>query len=168
MPRVLITGGAGFIGQALARVLLKRGFHVRTFDMFRPQETVGEHIVGTIMYPDEIGKAAHGSEFVVHLAALLGVRRTEEQRLRCLDININGTKNVLDACGSAGVKKIVFASSSEVYGEPVNIASRIQNIAQANEIYFTEATSLSLNKAEVPSAEIGYRILKGMPQRIKI
>lgn len=62
----------------------------------------------------------------------------------------------------------VSIEEGDVYGEAVNIAARIEGIADANEIYFTEATYLAMNKAEVPSAEIGYRVLKGIPQKIKV
>lgn len=62
----------------------------------------------------------------------------------------------------------VTIDEGDVYGEAVNIASRIEGIAEPNEVYFTEATYLSMNKSEVPSAEIGYRLLKGIPQKIKV
>jgi UDP-glucose 4-epimerase len=58
-----------------------------------------------------------GCDYVVHLAAALGVERTEAKRLECLFININGTINVLEACIKEKIKKVVFTSSSEVYGE---------------------------------------------------
>ncbi|HEY5720218.1 MAG TPA: adenylate/guanylate cyclase domain-containing protein, partial [Gammaproteobacteria bacterium] len=57
----------------------------------------------------------------------------------------------------------VLLAEDDVYGEAVNIAARIEGIAEPGEVYFTEATYLSMNRAEVPSAEIGYRILKGIP-----
>lgn len=56
----------------------------------------------------------------------------------------------------------------DIYGEPVNIASRLESISEANEIYFTESTFLAMNKNEVPTAEIGYRMFKGIPDKIKI
>lgn len=62
----------------------------------------------------------------------------------------------------------VSIEEGDVYGEAVNIAARIEGIAEANEVYFTEATYLAMNKAEVPSAEIGYRMLKGIPHKIKV
>ncbi|MBN1586460.1 MAG: hypothetical protein JW937_03410 [Candidatus Omnitrophica bacterium] len=62
----------------------------------------------------------------------------------------------------------VIVDEGDVYGEAVNIASRIEGIAEPNEVYFTESTYLSMNKSEVPSAEIGYRLLKGIPEKIKI
>lgn len=116
--KVLITGGAGFIGQALARNFMAHGFIVKTFDIVTPRENTCEHVLGTIMFPDEIFKAVKGCDYVIHLAAMLGVKRTEKERMQCLDVNINGTVNVLDACVKAGVKKIILSSSSEVYGEP--------------------------------------------------
>jgi UDP-glucose 4-epimerase len=119
MKKVLITGGAGFIGSAVAKNLLDKGLHVKIYDIIKPDKKIGEYIRGTIMYPTEIYEAVKDCDYVVHLAAMLGVRRTETDRMGCLDVNIQGTKNVLDACVKANVKKILFGSSSEVYGEPV-------------------------------------------------
>ena len=62
----------------------------------------------------------------------------------------------------------VSTEEGDVYGEAVNIAARIEGIAEPNEVYFTEATYLSMNKTEVPSAEIGFRILRGIPEKIKV
>jgi len=117
MEKIFITGGAGFIGQALAKQLLKNGYGVKTFDIVEPTETICEHEVDTIMYQDELFNAMKGYDYVVHLAAMLGVRRTEQKRMGCLDINIQGTKNVLEVSVKTGIKKIIFCSSSEVYGD---------------------------------------------------
>lgn len=62
----------------------------------------------------------------------------------------------------------VTVDEGDIFGEAVNIAARIEGIAEANEIYFTESTYLAMNKSEVPSAEIGYRVLKGIPHKIKV
>ncbi|TAL19178.1 hypothetical protein EPN90_04385 [Patescibacteria group bacterium] len=62
----------------------------------------------------------------------------------------------------------VTVKDNDVFGEPVNIAARIEGIAEVNEIYFTEAVYLAMNKAEVPSAEVGVRHLKGIPHEIKV
>lgn len=62
----------------------------------------------------------------------------------------------------------VSIKDNDVYGEAVNIAARVEGLADANQIFFTEATYLSMNKSEVPSAEIGYRLLKGIPDKIKV
>jgi len=62
----------------------------------------------------------------------------------------------------------VNIKDNDIFGEAVNIASRIEGIAKAGEIYLTEAVYLSMNKSEIPSAEIGYRYLKGIPEQIKV
>ena len=74
---------------------------------------------GSILDCSSLRDALAGCDAVVHLAAYLGVRRTETNKLRCLEINVNGTQNVLDIAIQHRVKKIIFASSSEVYGEPL-------------------------------------------------
>lgn len=117
--KVFITGGAGFIGLAVAQTLVEKGFEVRLFDIVEPPTSIGEFKRGTTMYPDEVYRAMQGCDYVIHLAAMLGVKKTESNKLSCIDINIQGTKNVLDACEKANVKKVVFSSSSEVYGEPL-------------------------------------------------
>jgi UDP-glucose 4-epimerase len=58
---------------------------------------------------------------VIHLAASLGVVNVERDPVQTLDINLGGTKNVLEACRTNNIKKIIFSSSSEVYGEPAKI-----------------------------------------------
>lgn len=57
---------------------------------------------------------------------------------------------------------------NDVYGEAVNIAARLEGVSEANDVYFTEATYLAMNRSEVPTAEIGYRLFKGIPDKIKI
>ena len=62
----------------------------------------------------------------------------------------------------------VRVESNDIFGEPVNIASRVESIAEAGEVYFTEAVYLAMNKAEVPSQEVGYFELKGIPGKIRV
>jgi len=123
--KVLVTGGAGCIGMQVCNELLSRGIKVVLFDLYEQinvsKERINDKIelyYGSILDESSLREAIRGCDAVIHLAAYLGVRRTEVNSLRCLDININGTKKVLDASVQSGVKKIVFASSSEVYGEP--------------------------------------------------
>ena len=120
MSIVLVTGGGGFIGREVAKQLLSRKYKVRLFDLVGTdiEEADGCHTTGSILDPYELSKAVRGCDYVIHLAAAVGVQRTEKNQLECLFINIQGTVNVLDACVRERAKKIVFASSSEVYGEP--------------------------------------------------
>ncbi|MBI2642224.1 MAG: NAD-dependent epimerase/dehydratase family protein [Candidatus Wildermuthbacteria bacterium] len=128
MPKkVLITGGGGFIGSALARNLVSKGFGVRLFDIdFTSHDLLCERqgdcpevekVLGSVLDATAVQNAAKGCAYVVHLAAILGVRRTEVKRLECLNVNILGTINVLEACVKEKVEKILLSSSSEVYGE---------------------------------------------------
>jgi len=145
--RILITGAGGMIGLALTENLLRRGHSVRCFDLYeqflRRREDLQrlkslgdiEIVPGTVMDRWAIAIAAKNCHAVVHLAAMLGVRRTEENRLLCIDININGTENVLNACVQNGVKRVVLASSSEVYGEPTHNPVREDDETKGKTVY---------------------------------
>ena len=119
MARVLVTGGAGFIGSAMA-AYLKRAYPdltVRVLDL-NPSPVEGvEKCIGSILDISDVSTALQGCDYVIHLAALLGVKRTDSQPLKCLRVNVQGTLNILEECVKDGVSKIVFASSSEVYGQ---------------------------------------------------
>ncbi len=64
--------------------------------------------------------------------------------------------------------EVAVHDDGDVYGDPVNITSRLESIAEAGEVFFTEAVYLAMNKREVPSSEIGYRQFKGVPEKIKV
>ncbi|MCK4901812.1 MAG: NAD-dependent epimerase/dehydratase family protein [Thermoplasmatales archaeon] len=135
MSKVLVTGGAGFIGSAMTNKLIEKKFEVKMFDLgiqfeknSPPQDV--EIYKGSILDKNDLMNAMEGCDYVVHLAAALGVRKTEKERLNTLNINIQGTKNVLDACVKDHVKKIVFSSSSEVYGDQTKLP-----ISETNPFY---------------------------------
>lgn len=119
-PRpTLITGGAGFVGSALAQALLDRGESVRTFDTMA-QERLEEHpsldhIIGDVTDRDAVRAAVAGCSLVLHLAAIADVRVYMKRPEAVLDNNILGTRNVLGTCADAGAP-VIFASSSEAYG----------------------------------------------------
>ncbi len=115
--RIGITGGSGFIGTNVANAL-KAKYEVVIFDRHKPKIDDIEFIKGDII-DDSIKKAFEDCDVVIHLAAAVGVKITEEDPILTLNTNILGTKNVLEACKLNDVKKIIFASSSEVYGEPL-------------------------------------------------
>ena len=140
--KVLVTGGAGCIGMAVCKELINRNIDVVLFDLYEQITVVRESIpknielyYGSILDESSLREAIKGCDGIIHLAAYLGVRRTEVNRLRCLDININGTKNVLDAAVYENIEKIVFASSSEVYGEPIKNPITEEDITQGKTVY---------------------------------
>ncbi len=139
--KVLVTGGAGCIGLQVCRELLKRGIEPVILDLGEQINVIKEQLdsfkifYGSILDYSTIREAINGCDAVIHLAAYLGVRRTEINKLRCLEINIEGTKNVLEASVSYGIDKIVFASSSEVYGEPISNPITEKDITQGKTVY---------------------------------
>jgi UDP-glucuronate 4-epimerase len=132
MSRYLVTGGAGFIGSHLVDRLLERGDQVVVLDNFNDfydpaikrrncaahVERAGYRLVeGDLRDPAAVARAfAGGIDLVVHLAAMAGVRPSLKDPGLYVDVNLRGTTNLYDAAVAAGVRKIVFASSSSVYG----------------------------------------------------
>jgi UDP-N-acetylglucosamine 4-epimerase len=124
--RILVTGGAGFIGSALCEAFLEQGNEVVCLDSL----ITGHHkniepflsnprftfIKGDIRDPETCKKACEGKDYVFHQAALGSVPRSIENPGRTNEINITGTLNMLVAARDAKVKRFVYASSSSVYG----------------------------------------------------
>jgi len=121
---VLITGGAGYIGSHIASGLIAQGDDVRIFDDLstgyqRNLDAVpeAEFIRGTITDAEAIGRAVQGCDYVFHEAALASVPRSVKDPVACNHVNVTGTINVLMACRAAGVKRVIYASSSSAYGD---------------------------------------------------
>jgi UDP-glucose 4-epimerase len=123
--KVLVTGGAGFIGSNLARALLARGDDVRVLDNFstgnRGNLAGLEHDVelveGDLRSYERVHAAVRGVEVVFHQGALPSVPRSVQDPLTTTAVNVEGTLNVLLAARDEGVRRIVNASSSSVYGD---------------------------------------------------
>ena len=117
---------------------------------------------GSVLDCSSLRDAMANCDSVIHLAAYLGVRRTETNKLRCLEININGTKNVLDCAVQHGVKKVIFASSSEVYGEPIENPITEKTITQGKTVYaITKLAGEELCKAYSQRyPQLSYTILR--------
>ena len=123
--KCFVTGGAGLIGLEVCKELLRQGCKVHLYDLgeqiqknkFNIPKGIITH-EGSILDVYSLQKAMKGCKYIFHLAAMLGVKYTEDNKLECLEINCNGTKNVLTAAANVKANKILFASSSEVYGEP--------------------------------------------------
>jgi UDP-glucose 4-epimerase len=122
--RVLVTGGAGFIGSNLVRALLEHGDDVRVLDNFstgrRPNldglEDDIEVVEGELRSYERVHNAVRGIELVFHLGALPSVPRSVHDPLTTSAVNIEGTLNVLLTARDEGIRRVVFASSSSVYG----------------------------------------------------
>ncbi len=125
MARYLVTGGAGFIGSNIAHELVRRGETVRIIDNLatgRRKNLDGllgkaEFIEGDICDPETIRRAVSGVDYVLHQAAIPSVARSVEDPLTTNRANVTGTLSVLIASRDAKVKRVVFASSSSVYGD---------------------------------------------------
>ena len=116
--KILITGGTGFIGSNITN-RLKKDNDVTVFDLKEPDNNELKFLKGSINEYSDVENAINDFDVVIHLAASLGVINTEENPVSTLDTNIFGTRNVLEACRKSNVKKIIFSSSSEIYGEPI-------------------------------------------------
>ncbi|MCP2519612.1 SDR family oxidoreductase [Candidatus Aminicenantes bacterium AC-708-M15] len=125
MAFYLVTGGAGFIGSNIVRFLIKKGERVRVLDNFLTgkKENLAsisdkiELIEGDIRHFEICLKATEGVDYVLHQAALPSVPRSVEDPLTTSEININGTLNILLASLKNKIKRVVYASSSSIYGD---------------------------------------------------
>jgi nucleoside-diphosphate-sugar epimerase len=124
MTRYLVTGGAGFIGSHLVEELLRRGESVRIVDNFstgrRENLPVGgevELVEGDLAEPDVARRAVAHCDYVLHQAAIPSVPRSVKDPVTSHRANVDGTLQVLLAARDAGVKRVVYAGSSSVYGD---------------------------------------------------
>jgi UDP-glucuronate 4-epimerase len=139
MMRVLVTGGAGFIGSHLCEALLRRGDAVVALDNFddfyapaRKRENLAgcagnprfTLVEGDIRDAAAVAAALHGVECIVHLAARAGVRPSIEQPLLYQDVNVGGTLVLLEAARQHAIRRFIFASSSSVYGNNPSVPFR--------------------------------------------
>lgn len=125
MAHILVTGGAGFIGSHLVTALVERGHAVRVFDNFstgKPENLAHlagrfEMVEGDLRDQAAVRAAMDGIAYVSHQGALGSVPWSIDDPVTANDINVNGTLYVLVAARDAGVQRVVFASSSSIYGD---------------------------------------------------
>ena len=122
--KVLVTGGAGFIGSRLVALLSQRGYETVVFDDLSTgyvENLAGfsdvRLVEGDVRNAEALAKAMHGCQMVFHLAASIGNVNSLRNPVEDSTVNVLGTLNVLEAAREAGVKRVVFASSSSVYGD---------------------------------------------------
>ena len=122
--RVLVTGGAGFIGSHLTRMLLERGYHVRVLDRFDygragiegVQDPRLEVVQGDICSSRDVSRALRDVHGVLALAAIVGDPACNLDPEETINLNYTATKVLVEACNFYGVQRLVFASSCSVYG----------------------------------------------------
>ncbi|HEX4728752.1 MAG TPA: NAD-dependent epimerase/dehydratase family protein [Jatrophihabitans sp.] len=124
---VLFTGGAGFIGSHVIPLLLERDYRIRIMDnMFRgDRDKMAELVAGgnvelidqDVRYGGSVQRAIKGCESVIHFAAV-SINKSVADSDESMDINMIGNHNVFAAAASEGVRRLVFASSASVYGDP--------------------------------------------------
>jgi len=130
--RCLVTGGAGFIGSNLVRALLERGFAVRVLDNLSTgrRENLAdvrddvEFLQGSVAHLATVSRACEGVSRVFHQAAIPSVARSVAAPLASHEANATGTLNVLIGSLQAGVQRVVYASSSSVYGDADELPAR--------------------------------------------
>lgn len=127
---VFFTGGAGFIGMHVIPMLLERGYNIRIFDnMFRGDRDRVAELAATgrvelidqdVRYGGAVHQAMRGCESVIHFAAV-SINKSQADPHESMDINMIGGHNVIAAAADHGVRRLVFASSASVYGDPEKI-----------------------------------------------
>src|SRR6266446_9324766 len=120
--KALVTGGAGFIGSNLVNALVERGDDVRVLDNFSTGSRANlegldvEVVEGELRSYERVHAAVRGIEVVYHLGALGYVQRSVQDPLTSNAVNVEGTLNVLLAARDEGVRRVIFSSSTSVYG----------------------------------------------------
>ncbi len=125
MARVLVTGGAGFIGSHLVRALLARGDEVVVLDDFSTgrRENLDEVasrirlVEGSLAEPADVARAVEGVESVLHQGALPSVPKSVAHPLETHRANVTGTLTLLEGARRAGVRRVIYAASSSAYGD---------------------------------------------------
>ncbi|MEN8173729.1 MAG: SDR family oxidoreductase [Chloroflexota bacterium] len=153
MTNSLVTGGAGFIGSHIVRVLLARGDDVKVLDNFSTGKRANlaglegplEIVEGDLRDTALVADLVKGVDRIFHHAAFVSVPLSMEDPGTCFDINVHGTANLLEIASQAGVKRVVLASSAAVYGdsenyplsedEPLTFLSPYAASKQTNESY---------------------------------
>src|SRR5262245_47701689 len=127
--KVLVTGGAGFVGSHLTDALITSGHRVRIFDNLNPQvhgaespafvPSEAEFIAGDMRDPKQVARALEDIDVIFHLAAAVGVGQSMYEIANYMEVNTQGTANLLQVLldSRARVEKLILASSMSIYGE---------------------------------------------------
>ena len=179
MGTVLITGGAGFIGTNLAKHALNRGWNVKIIDNlstglqrnFDEMKRLGAEVVlGDVNDGITVEKLSEGCDAVVHLAAQVSVPQSVSNPLETMEVNVEGTQNVIDACVKNNVKRMVTASSAAVYGEADKLPLSEESAGQvlspyAESKWYNESQILESRQYGIQSTALRFFNVYGEGQR---
>ena len=174
--RVLITGGAGFIGSHLARELRNQGIEVRVLDNFSSSTVAGfddlelSVFEGDVRDFDLVSELALDVDWIFHQAALVSVVGSIQNPIDCYETNVQGTLNVLEGARRAGARRVVLASSAAVYGESDHPAEESASKAPnspyaASKLAMEEAAQLFTQEFGLPTVCLRYFNVYGPRQR---
>ena len=143
--RILITGGAGFIGSELAKFLLSEGHHVKILDNleygyrdnFDDNETLKKKFILADIRDKKFAKYLDNIDIVYHFAGISALPECESNPEKAFDVNTTGVANVLNAVRHSNVKRFIFASTSAVYENNTNEVHKETDIVKPNLVYAT-------------------------------
>jgi len=119
---IVVTGGSGFIGSYVCRLLEEKGYKARIIDLVPPPIGVNaEFVRASVLDPLRLQKLFEGAEGVIHLAALIDVQSSIADPFSDFQVNAQGTLNVLEAARRAKVRSVAYASSAAVYGNTEDV-----------------------------------------------
>jgi UDP-glucose 4-epimerase len=164
LRKVTVIGGAGFIGSHLVELLIETGFFPVVIDNFStgkrsnlPPSGVDIRDYDITEDPKRLAGIIKGSECVFHLAALTSVQESLDHPDQYTNVNVVGTANVLEACKIAGVKKLVFSSTSAIYGntatfptaetqqpDPISAYALSKLVGETYAKYYAETTDVTV------------------------
>ncbi len=134
--QVVITGGSGFIGTHLTKKLLEIGkYEIVIIDLIPPKVDGVRFVQAEIADLEKIKSYLSGSDVVIHLAAMVGVDNCRNNPEKVRQVNYEDTKNLIDFCAINNVKRFIFSSSSEIYGNSTEIPYREDGIPQPISVY---------------------------------
>ncbi|HEY8658951.1 MAG TPA: NAD(P)-dependent oxidoreductase [Hanamia sp.] len=182
--KVLVTGGAGYIGSVLVRQLLNKGYKVRAFDSLK---FGGEALYDVMLHPnfefmkgdvrnaDEVAKALEGIDAIAHLAAIVGDPACKKYSDEAKETNWESSRALFDAAENAGVKRFVFASTCSNYGKMPDPDSFVTEKSELNPVSLYAELKVKFEKylleerkgSQICSTALRFSTVYGFSPRIR-
>ena len=117
MDKVVVTGGAGFMGSHTAEELTRRGYHVLVFDQTESPwlHSDQEMMIGDVLDPKSLAMAMKGARYVYHFAGIADIEESRSRPVQTMNLNVMGASLVVEAARQSGVERVIFASTMYVY-----------------------------------------------------